>query len=153
MIIHGWCNGHAGFIQGYCLFVFYGVFGVWVYLNVDLVFIYAYFGYMFLSISCLCPTYVREPRGFTLHFAIDFDQLFRADDARELLLLMFAVFSNTTLIIIKERNRSWSKKCFTLLRFFETLNSQEKGLGFIDSFVYILIAFNYNLLVDYSAFI
>ena len=82
------------------------MFGVWVYSNVDLVFIYAYFGYMFLSISCLCPTYVREPRGFTLNFAIDFDQLFRADDARELLLLMFAVFSNTTLMIIKERNRS-----------------------------------------------
>ena len=81
---------------------FYGVFGVSVYSNVDLVFTYAYFGYMFLSISCLCPTYVREPRGFTLHFAIDFDQLFRA----ELLLLMFAVFSNTTLMIIKERNRS-----------------------------------------------
>ena len=41
--------------------------------------------------------------------------------------LIFAAFSNPRLIIIKERNRSRPKTFFTLLGFFETLNSQGKG--------------------------
>ncbi len=102
------------FVRVIVYFVFYGVFGVWVYLlfiNVDLMFIYGYFGYMFLSVSCIFPTYAIDSppppwKGvYTVRFAVDFDHLCRANDARASFLLIFAAFSNPTLIIIKEGNR------------------------------------------------
>ncbi len=119
---------------------FYTVFAVWVYLwfiNVDLMCIYDYFGFMFLSISCLFPTHAKEypPRPcpcpwkgvHTVRFAFNFDRLFRVDDARASFLLIFAAFSNPTLIIIKERTRSWPTFFSLYLGFLATLNFQGKG--------------------------
>ena len=74
------------FVRVIVYFVFYGVFGVWVYLlfiNVDLMFIYGYFGYMFLSVSCLFPTYATDSppppwKGVYTAFSVDFERVCRA---------------------------------------------------------------------------
>ena len=65
----------------------------------------------------------------------------------------FVQLSRTPLIITKERDRSWPICFFILLVFVLGNRFQGKGFEFIDSFVWVLIAFIYNWLVDYFVFI
>ena len=125
----------------------------------DLAFIYGHFGYMFLCVSCLFPTFAGEspspPQEGGSHCPFcNWFWSFRWRRWHENIIFVdFCSFLKPYAHSYKGKEPSMTKKIFILLGFFWGNRFQGKGLEFISSFVRVLIPVIYTFLVDYFVFI